>query len=233
MFGNNNQSSMFTNSSSNANDQDMAIESKFQTRQEAFLNEENFSTLKENEMSKDNYIQRKFDINLEIEKKNDINILPNIEQNKSNKQKLILYHHYFKDNDFIIVKKVNLNIIKEKQIKNYSIDNNINTSCLGQIKKIEQDNLVTKNDFNKINEIEKNGSLEINTLEMKKYNQGQNNLIINTENDLSENKDIKSESSFSENAKLKMLKMIFPIKLKATLKEFARRNVIKVLKKSE
>ena len=104
---------------------------------------------------------------------------------------------------------------------------------MGQIKKIEQDNLVTKNDFNKINEIEKNGSLEINTLEMKKYNQGQNNLIINTEHDLSENKDIKSESSFSENAKLKMLKMIFPIKLKATLKEFARRNVMKVLKKSE
>ena len=52
-----------------------------------------------------------------LEKKNDINILPNIEQNKLNKQKLILYHHYFKDNDFIIVKKINLNIIKEKQIK--------------------------------------------------------------------------------------------------------------------
>ena len=83
---------------------------------------------KENEMSKDNYIQRKFEINLEIEKKNDINIFPNIEQNKLNKQKLILHHHYFKDNDFIIVKKVNLNIIKEKQIKNYSIDNNINNS---------------------------------------------------------------------------------------------------------
>ena len=30
-----------------------------------------------------------------------------------------LSYHYFKDNDFIIVKKVNLNIIKEKQIKNY------------------------------------------------------------------------------------------------------------------
>ena len=216
------------------------IEGNIQTnpkKENKISSNNNFSYLKEikkeNEMSKDNYIQRKFEINLEIEKKNDINILPNIEQNKSNKQKLILYHHYFKDNDFIIVKKVNLNIIKEKQIKNYSIDNNINTFCLGQIKKIEQDNLVTKNDFNKINEIEKNGSLEINTLEMKKYNQGQNNLTTNTEHDLSENKDIKSESSFSENAKLKMLKMIFPIKLKATLKEFARRNVIKVLKKSE
>ena len=216
------------------------IEGNIQTnpkKENKISSNNNFSYLKEikkeNEMSKDNYIQRKFEINLEIEKKNDINILPNIEQNKLNKQKLILYHHYFKDNDFIIVKKVNLNIIKEKQIKNYSIDNNINTFCLGQIKKIEQDNLVTKNDFNKINEIEKNCSLEINTLEMKKYNQRQNNLIINTENDLSENKDIKSESSFSENAKLKMLKMIFPIKLKATLKEFARRNVIKVLKKSE
>ena len=216
------------------------IEGNIQTnpkKENKISSNNNFSYLKEikkeNEMSKDNYINRKFEINLEIEKKNDINILPNIEQNKLNKQKLILYHHYFKDNDFIIVKKVNLNIIKEKQIKNYSIDNNINTFCLGQIKKIEQDNLVTKNDFNKINEIEKNCSLEINTLEMKKYNQRQNNLIINTENDLSENKDIKSESSFSENAKLKMLKMIFPIKLKATLKEFARRNVIKVLKKSE
>ena len=216
------------------------IEGNIQTnpkKENKISSNNNFSYLKEikkeNEMSKDNYIQRKFEINLEIEKKNDINILPNIEQNKLNKQKLILYHHYFKDNDFIIVKKVNLNIIKEKQIKNYSIDNNINTFCLGQIKKIEQDNLVTKNDFNKINEIEKNDSLEINTLEMKKYNQGQNNLTTNTEHDLSENKDIKSESSFSENAKLKMLKMIFPIKLKATLKEFARRNVIKVLKKSE
>ena len=216
------------------------IEGNIQTnpkKENKISSNNNFSYLKEikkeNEMSKDNYIQRKCEINLEIEKKNDINILPNIEQNKSNKQKLILYHHYFKDNDFIIVKKVNLNIIKEKQTKNYSIDNNINTFCFGQIKKIEQDNLVTKNDFNKINEIEKNCSLEINTLEMKKYNQGQNNLTTNTEHDLSENKDIKSESSFSENAKLKMLKMIFPIKLKATLKEFARRNVIKVLKKSE
>ena len=53
MFTNNNQASLFSNSSTNANDQDMAMESKFQTRQEAFLNEENFSALKENEMTKE------------------------------------------------------------------------------------------------------------------------------------------------------------------------------------
>ena len=49
----NNPTSLFSNSSNNTNDQDTVMETKFQNRQEAFLNEENFSALKENEMTKE------------------------------------------------------------------------------------------------------------------------------------------------------------------------------------
>ena len=49
----NTPSSLFSNAQNNNNDQDMIMETKFQNRQEAFLNEENFSSLKENEMSKE------------------------------------------------------------------------------------------------------------------------------------------------------------------------------------
>ena len=70
------------------------IEGNIQTnpkKENKISSNNNFSYLKEikkeNEMSKDNYIQRKCEINLEIEKKNDINILHNIEQKKVSKQR--------------------------------------------------------------------------------------------------------------------------------------------------
>ena len=49
----NNSSSIFSQISNNINDQDTIMENKFQNRQEAFLEEENFSSSKENTMNKE------------------------------------------------------------------------------------------------------------------------------------------------------------------------------------
>ena len=164
----------------------------------------------------------------------DINEIQTIEPKDSDKKSLYKFHNNFKEDELIIVKKVNLNINKGKKLKNYSIDNN--TLYIKKSKKKEKPNekgkeniIKDKNDFNKMNEIEKVNSIEINTIEMKK------DIIKQVEESkeqiTNKNENIKSEKQFSEKAKKNMIKMILPIRLKATLKDSIRRKVIKSLKK--
>ena len=91
MFTNNNQASLFSNSSNNANDQDMAMESKFQTRKEAFLNEENFSALKENEMTKE--------LSLGQNMRNKIFMQKRLKKSVNSEQSQSCYHHERADQD--------------------------------------------------------------------------------------------------------------------------------------
>ena len=164
----------------------------------------------------------------------DINEIQTIEPKDSDKKSLYKFHNNFKEDELIIVKKVNLNINKGIKLKNYSIDNN--TLYIKKSKKKEKPNekgkeniIKDKNDFNKMNEIEKVNSIEINTIEMKK------DIIKQVEESkeqiTNKNENIKSEKQFSEKAKKNMIKMILPIRLKATLKDSIRRKVIKSLKK--
>ena len=164
---------------------------------------------------------------------NDKNEKPIIDQKDSDKKILYKFHYKFKDDELIIVKKVNFNINKGIKLKNYSIDNNTlyikKSKKKEKPKEKEKENIIKdKNDFNKINEIEKLNSIEINTLEMKK------NIIKQDDESMEQitnkNEIIKSEKQFSEKAKKNMIKMILPIRLKATLKDFIRKKVIKLLK---
>ena len=163
----------------------------------------------------------------------DINEIQTIEPKDSDKKSLHKFHNNFKEDELIIVKKVNFNINKGIKLKNYSIDNN--TLYIKKSKKKEKSNekekentTKDKNDFNKMNEIEKVNSIEINTIEMKK------DIIKQVEESkeqiTNKNENIKSEKQFSEKAKKNMIKMILPIRLKATLKDSIRRKVIKSLK---
>ena len=109
MFTNNNQASLFSNSSTNANDQDMAMESKFQTRQEAFLNEENFSALKENEMTKELSLGQNMRNKIFMQKRLKKSV--NSEQSQSLKSKLTIPLDLYENCD-----KMQVEISQFKQI---------------------------------------------------------------------------------------------------------------------
>ena len=80
-------SSLFSNSLENK-DQDAIMETKFQNRQEAFSNEENFSSLKESEMSKELSLGQNLRDKIFMQKRLKKNI--NIEQSQSLKSKLTI-----------------------------------------------------------------------------------------------------------------------------------------------
>jgi hypothetical protein len=132
------------------------------------------------------------------------------------------------------VKKINLNINKPKEKekaeiinkKNYTIEkNNIYIKKIKIKKKDEmtetnEEKINNQNNFNNKNEIEKNETLEINPKEMKKVEEKIDIKI----------KEFKPSKTFTEKAKNHMMKMILPIRLKGTLKEYIRKRTFKFLK---
>ena len=159
---------------------------------------------------------RKFNDILVKENKNDINIIPIVNKVKLYKKKLFCkYHHKFDEENLIIVKKSNMNILCKKTPKNLVVDKN--TLHIKKSKKSEKKIVKDKNDFNIINEIDKRDGLEINTLEMKR----------------TKKKETNPEIIVTEKAKRNMMKIILPIKLKTILKEFVRRIVFNILKNLE
>ena len=159
---------------------------------------------------------RKFNDILVKENKNDINIIPIVNKVKLYKKKLFCkYHHKFDEENLIIVKKSNMNILCKKTTTNLVVDKN--TLHIKKSKKSEKKIVKDKNDFNIINEIDKRDGLEINTLEMKR----------------TKKKETNPEIIVTEKAKRNMMKIILPIKLKTILKEFVRRIVFNILKNLE
>ena len=81
--------------------------------------------------------------------------------------------------------------------------------------------------YNENNEIEKGEGLEINPMEMKRTKNNINNIFISYENKmgvLSNKNEI-----FTEKAKRNMMKIILPIRLKSTLREYVRKNTYPLL----
>ena len=106
------------------------------------------------------------------------------------------------------------NIQKEKENK---INNKNNSDNVENAKKI----------YNENNEIEKGEGLEINPMEMKRTKNNINNIFISYENKmgvLSNKNEI-----FTEKAKRNMMKIILPIRLKSTLREYVRKNTYPLL----
>ena len=149
-------------------------------------------------------------------------------------------NHY----ELIFEGKINLNedITNKNKTDTENKDENIKDKTKQEITNLENEtnkesdvninnNEIHKNiNFNLNNEIEKGIGMEINTLEFKrskvKKNKG-NNIFINYENKLEVlyNKD----TIFTEKAKKNMMKIILPIRLKSTLREFAHRSIFPLL----
>ena len=187
------------------------------------------------EMNIELKLQRKFLDNMISDHNNDISIIqtPVINnQNLLENKKVI--NPKFKNDKLIIVKKINLNINKPKEKekaeiinkKNYTIEkNNIYIKKIKIKKKDEmtetnEEKNNNQNNFNDKNEIEKNETLEINPKEMKKVEEKIDIKI----------KEFKPSKTFTEKAKNHMMKMILPIRLKGTLKEYIRKRTFKFLK---
>ena len=247
----------------------------YQERNIVICENDRFSLIKvsiSNDINKDKDEVKKRNIDLEIEKKDDI-LLEETNKNKDKKYKieLIIVNN---DNLFIKGRKkdkcdkiteitdelnkiepnnhyelifegiINLNddITNKNKTDTENKDENIKDKTKQEITNLENEtnkesdvninnNEIHKNiNFNLNNEIEKGIGMEINTLEFKrskvKKNKG-NNIFINYENKLEVlyNKD----TIFTEKAKKNMMKIILPIRLKSTLREFAHRNIFPLL----
>ena len=121
---------------------------------------------------------------------------------------------------------------------NNIIDNN--KQGFSYIQKEEKETIPNDNknmnrkNYNLTNEIEKEYSLEINSIIMKKAKNNGKDILITHENIFEVL--YKDNSIFTEKAKKNMMKIILPIKLKITLREFIHRSIlsllINILKKS-
>ena len=187
------------------------------------------------EMNIELKLKRKFLDNMISDHNNDISIIQtpviNNQNLLENKKEI---NPKFKNEKLIIVKKINLNINKPKEKekaeiinkKNYTIEkNNIYIKKIKIKKKDEmtetnEEKNNNQNNFNNKNEIEKNETLEINPKEMKKVEEKIDIKI----------KEFKPSKTFTEKAKNHMMKMILPIRLKGTLKEYIRKRTFKFLK---
>ena len=81
--------------------------------------------------------------------------------------------------------------------------------------------------YNINNEIDKCNALEINPFEIKRTKNNTNNIFISHENKLEVL--YNNNSVFTEKAKKNMMKIILPIRLKTTLREFIHRSIFPLL----
>ena len=88
MLPTNNPNSLFSASPNQLNDQDVVMEAKFQNRQNALTNEENFSELKENELNKELSLGQNVRDKIFMQKR--LKMLKNSEQSQSLKSKLTI-----------------------------------------------------------------------------------------------------------------------------------------------
>ena len=199
----------------------------------------------------------KFDNNNLIRENNE-NLLikeenQNLKNNQKQKQKLFEMHNnydlHFKgkktekcDKSTEISKEINkiepskhsgiilegIEIKKEDNIfnnneKNEGNENNENKIILKSKKK----DINTNINYNKINEIEKGVGLEINPFEIQRTQNDSNNIFISYENKMEILND--KDSIYKEKAKINMMKIILPIRVKSVLKAWIKKNVYKIL----
>ena len=114
------------------------------------------------------------------------------------------------------------NIFNNNEI-NESNENNENKIILKSKKK----DINTNINYNKINEIEKGVGLEINPFEIQRTQNDSNNIFISYENKMEMLND--KDSIYKEKAKINMMKIILPIRVKSVLKQWIKKNVYKIL----
>ena len=116
--------------------------------------------------------------------------------------------------------------IENKEGNNKNSDKNENEKALNEENEEKQEEKKNKINYNEENEIDKGNGLEINPLELKK-DKTPNNVIISYENNIEVlyNKN----ATFTDKAKKNMMKIILPIRLKTTLREYVRKRICPLL----
>ena len=145
----------------------------------------------------------------------------------SNNENLLI-EKVSKTNDKIIEEKMKLNEDTTNKNKNI-VDNyanvNIKNEELSYVQGRNNEN--RKINYNINNEIDKCDGLEINPYELNRTKNNENNIYISYENKIEvlNNKN----SIFKEKAKKNMMKIILPIRLKTTLRDYIHRNILPIL----
>ena len=100
-------------------------------------------------------------------------------------------------------------------------------NIIGGIGSKDFSNIKNKKNYNIDNEIDNKQGLEINPIEIKRTKNNSNNIFITNENKIQflNNK----ESIMTEKVKINMMKIIFPIRLKAILNEWIKKNIYRFL----
>ena len=190
----------------------------------------------------------KYDVELIIVKKNYL-FIQQIKKITSDKETEITeeLNKLEQNNHFELIFEGKLNLSEDllnknkakninKDIKNTNNINNINNIIdnrkeelffIKNVSKEEKEKPAQKVNYNKNNEIDKGDGLEINPFELKRTKNNANNIFISYQNKLQvlHNKN----DIFTEKAKQNMMKIILPIRLKTTLRDFVRRNTLPLL----
>ena len=163
--------------------------------------------------------------------------------NKVNDNKIVKYDFEFMvvNNDILFINKVKKKICNKmteitEELNGIEPNNHYELILQGKINNennniinekapiVKTDNPANKKrniNYNKSNEVEKGNCLEINTIELKRTNNGSIN-IVNTGNN-------NNSSVFTEKAKNNLIKIILPIRIKTTLKDFIHRSIFPLL----
>ena len=199
------------------NEEDDTENNRSSCKEKAFIVCENdkFSLLKNNTNKDNKNIKYDFEF---VVVNNDILFISKVKKQQSNKMTEITEelngiepnNHY----ELILQGKIkntnNNNIINEKDHnEKFSIAKTDNTA-----------NKTRNINYNISNEIEKGNCLEINTIELKRTNIGSINVISTDSN---------NNSVFTEKAKNNLIKIILPIRIKTTLKDFIHRSIFPLL----
>ena len=110
---------------------------------------------------------------------------------------------------------------QSEKYKMVKFDSDLN--IIGDLGSKDFSNIKNKKNYNIDNEIDNKQGLEINPIEIKRTKNNSNNIFISNENKIQflNNK----ESIITEKAKINMMKIIFPIRLKAILNEWIKKNI--------
>ena len=119
----------------------------------------------------------------------------------------------------LIYEGINLN----EKLENLLNEKNDNINNI----KDNENNINEKKNIYENNEVEKGEALEINPIEMKKTKNNINNIFISYENKMEVLNS--KEAIFTEKAKRNLMKIILPIRLKTTLREYVRKNTFPLL----
>ena len=196
--------------------------------------------LKENDKLNKNIKDKSYNL-ISDDNKNIEDIIQRINQNKKIASKLSRNSSNFEEfkkytNNVNKLKKNIHDIVKNKFwtnnrkiIKNNDNESKNNKNIINEKEPNEKtslaknDNTVNKNrniNYNINNEIEKGNCLEINTIELKRTNIGSFNVVCTDNNNY---------SVFTEKAKNNLIKIILPIRIKTTLKDFIHRSIFPLL----